>query len=94
MTSKGSILRSDIAESPGATLAEELGARSMTQKELAAQCGRPIQVINEIIKGKKAITPETALDLERVLGVSAEFWLNQQTRYQLTMARDRLKETA
>lgn len=53
MTNKRSILRSDIAESPGATLAEELDARGMTQKELAAQCGRPVQVINEIIKEKR-----------------------------------------
>ena len=93
MTSDNEI-RSDFASPPGDLLEEELEAREMTQKEFATLCGRPVQVINEIIKGKKAITPETALDFERVLGASAEFWLNMETRYRLTLARNKLKDTA
>ncbi len=71
---------SDMAIPPGEILAEELEARSMTQRQLAEEMGRPAQVINEIIKGKKAITPATALQLEDALGPSAEFWMGLRRR--------------
>ena len=80
-------LESDLAIPPGEILAEELKARGMTQKELARQMGRPEQAISEIVNAKKAITPETALAFEEVLGPSAEFWLGLQTTYDLTRAR-------
>ena len=67
---------------PGETLEETLEELGMTQKELAQRTGRPQQVINEIVKGKRAIMPETALQLERVLGVPANFWNNLETQYQ------------
>jgi addiction module HigA family antidote len=77
----------DVAIPPGEYLAEELEARGLTQKALAAQMGRPANTISEIVKGKKAITAETALQLERVLPeISARFWLNLETDYQLTKA--------
>ncbi len=78
---------SDMAIPPGEVLAEELEARSMTQRQLAEEMGRSAQVINEIIKGKKSITPATALQLEDALGPSAEFWMGLQTTYGLTLAR-------
>ena len=80
-------LRSDLAIPPGEMLAEELAARGMTQRELARRAGRPEQAISEIVNAKKAITPETALAFEEVLGPSAEFWLGLQTTYDLTRAR-------
>jgi HTH-type transcriptional regulator / antitoxin HigA len=56
-------------------------------KELAKRTGRPLNAINEIINGKKAITAETALQLEEVMpDILARFWLNLETGYQLTMA--------
>jgi HTH-type transcriptional regulator/antitoxin HigA len=45
--------------------------------------------VNEIIKGKKAITPDTAIGLEKVLGIEAQFWTNLQADYQLALARER-----
>jgi len=49
--------------------------------------GRPPNAINEIIKGKKAITAETAIQLEEVMPeIPARFWLNLETDYQLTKA--------
>ena len=77
----------DLAIHPGEILAEELEARTMTQVELARRMGRPVQVINEIINGKKAITAETALELEKALGVPAHVWVNLQGQYELTQAR-------
>ena len=61
----------------------------MTQKELAARLGRPAQVINEIIKAKKSITPETAIGLGRVLGIDPQFWTNLEADYRMTLARKR-----
>jgi HTH-type transcriptional regulator/antitoxin HigA len=77
----------DVAIPPGEFLAEEIEARALTQKELAQRMGRPANAINEIINGKKAITAETALQLEDVLPeIPARFWLNLETDYQLTRA--------
>jgi HTH-type transcriptional regulator/antitoxin HigA len=75
---------------PGETLRETLEAIGMTQAELAERTGRPKKTINEIIAGKVAIMAETALQLERVLGVPASFWNNLERNYQETLAR--LKE--
>ena len=78
---------SDVAIPPGEYLAEEIESRHISQKELARRMGRPANTINEIINGKKAITPETALQLEGVMPeISARFWLNLETDYQLTKA--------
>ena len=75
----------DIAIPPGEYLAEEIEARGLTQKELAKRIGRPVNTINEIINGKKAITAETALQLESVMPeIPARFWLNLESDYQLT----------
>ena len=61
----------------------------MTQKELAARLGRPAQAINEIIKAKKSITPETAIGLGKVLGIDPQFWTNLEVNYRMTLARKR-----
>jgi HTH-type transcriptional regulator/antitoxin HigA len=82
---------SDLAVPPGELLAEELEARGMTQRELADRTGRPGQKISEIINGKKSITYDTALELEKVLGIPAQFWVNLEASYQLTKARLREK---
>jgi addiction module HigA family antidote len=75
-----------IISPPGDSLAEILDLRGMSQAELALRMGRPLKTINEIIKGKAAITPETAIQLERVLGVEAEFWLRRENQYRLELA--------
>jgi len=77
----------DIAVPPGELLQETLDALNMTQVELAARIGRPTTVVNEIIKGKKAITPATALQLEHVLGTPAHIWNGLEGDYQLIKAR-------
>lgn len=83
---------SDLAIPPGEFLEEELAAIGMTQQDLANRSGRPIQVINEIVRGKKAITQDTAIGLERVLGIPAHLWVNLESEYQLTLARIRERE--
>ena len=77
----------DRAIHPGIYLGEEIAAHGMTQTELARRMERPVQVINEVVRGHKAISNETALGLERVLGTPARVWMNLQSMYELTRAR-------
>jgi HTH-type transcriptional regulator/antitoxin HigA len=51
--------------------------------------GRPPRLISEIVRGKRSITAETAVQLERALDVPARFWLTLQTQYDLVLARQR-----
>jgi HTH-type transcriptional regulator/antitoxin HigA len=76
----------DSVTPPGETLLELLQEKGMTQAELAERTGRPRKTINEIIKGKTAITPETAIQLERVLGTPASFWNNRERIYREWLA--------
>ncbi len=68
-------------------LGEFLRYLGLTQVAFARHVGVPIQRINEIIKGKAALTPETALQLDRVLGIPAEFWNRRERHYRDHVAR-------
>lgn len=72
---------------PGEFLKDELEARNWSQTEFAEIIGRPVRLINEIITGKKSITPETAVQLGASLGTSAELWLGLESQYQLSKVR-------
>lgn len=72
----------DTVTSPGYTLKETIEAKGMNQKELAKRMNRPIKTISEIIHDKTQISPDTAVQLENVLGVPAEFWIKREGRYQ------------
>ncbi len=74
---------------PGITLCDLLLERGMTQAELAERTGRPLKTINEIIKGKAAITSETAIQFERALGTPAEFWSQREANYRAYLARQK-----
>lgn len=92
MTTKPPRAYSDLPVPPGEILAEELGVLGMTQRELAARIVRPPQVVNEIIRGKKSITPDTAIALSKALGGDPQFWVNLESDYQMTLARQREKD--
>jgi HTH-type transcriptional regulator/antitoxin HigA len=79
---------------PGATLLDLLEERDWKQRELAHRLGRPVQAVNEIIAGKKEITEDTALELERVLEVPAQFWLAREAQYREYLARQRSAEAS
>ena len=78
---------SDLPVPPGELLAETIETVGLSQAELARRMGRPAQAINEIVRGTKEITAETAIQLERVLGVPAHIWLGLEAEYQHTKAR-------
>lgn len=72
---------------PGEILLEEfLKPSKMTQRELAEKLGWTRARLNELIKGKRGITADSALDLARVLGTSAKIWMNLQATYDLDQA--------
>jgi len=72
---------------PGEMLLEEfLIPLKLSQRAFAVKLGWTVAKLNELIKGKRGITAETALDLSETLGTSAEFWLNLQMYYDLNRA--------
>lgn len=78
---------------PGEVLLTEfLEPMQLSQYALAKAIGVPARRINEIVLGKRAITPDTALRLSRYFGLSERFWLNLQTRYDLEIAKDQLAD--
>jgi HTH-type transcriptional regulator/antitoxin HigA len=78
---------SNLPIPPGEYLAEVLVELGLSQAELARRISRPAQAISEIVHGRKAITAQTALDLEAALQVPAYLWLNLEAQYQLALAR-------
>ena len=68
----------------------ELVARGISQRKLAKSMGRPAGAINGIVTGRKAITPQTALELEEVLGVPAHVWARLEADYRLALARQEM----
>jgi len=72
---------------PGEILADELEELSITPTELARQLSVPANRITQIIQGKRAITGDTALRLGHWFGMSAQFWLNLQSAYDIKVAQ-------
>ena len=78
---------------PGEVLQEEfLKPMGISQYRLAKDISVPPRRINEIVHGKRSITADTALRLGRFFSISAKFWLNLQTRYDLEVAEDLLAD--
>jgi addiction module HigA family antidote len=80
---------------PGEVLEEEfLKPMHLTQVELAKRMGVPIQRVNTVVTGKRAITAETAILLSRALGTSPNFWMNLQTNLDLWQAERSLAKAS
>ncbi|HEX5838282.1 MAG TPA: HigA family addiction module antitoxin [Anaerolineales bacterium] len=77
-----------IPTHPGEILLEEfLVPMNVSQVAFASHIGVSIQRVNEIVRGKRGVTPETAWLFAEALGTSPEFWLNLQTNYDLVRFR-------
>jgi len=94
MMTKGGGIHSNLAIPPGEYLEEVLEELGMTKEELSRRMDRPASKLSAIFKGHKTITSDTALRLEKVLGVPAHIWTGLEAEYRLTLAReeDRLTE--
>jgi len=80
---------------PGVVLSEiYMNEMSLSQSDLARKMGCAHRKINEIVNGKRRITPEFALDLEHAIGTTPEMWVQMQAEYDLFMARQKVKEAA
>jgi addiction module HigA family antidote len=80
--------RKRIPTHPGEILSEEfLKPLGVTQVALAGHLGVPVQRINELVRGKRGVTPETAWLLAGAFGTTPEFWLALQTNHDLARAR-------
>ena len=76
---------------PGEILLEEfLSPLGVSQYRLAKETSVPPRRINEIVRGERSISADTALRLARYFGTSERFWLNLQARYDLEVQKDRL----
>ncbi len=81
----------DYAIHPGETLRGKLEELEMTPKEFAVRTGKPVKTISEILNGKSSVTPEMAVQFEKVLGISAGFWIRHQADYNEVIAREKQK---
>jgi len=77
-----------IPTHPGVILSQEfLVPLGISQVALAAHVGVPVQRINELVRGKRGVTPETAWLLSQALSTTPEFWINLQTAHDLARSR-------
>ena len=77
----------NVAIPPGEHLEEELDARGMPRQVLAELMGCSPQVLREVVRGKKAITAEFAVELEGALGIPANVWMSLEANYRLVQGR-------
>ena len=82
----------ELLSKPGDTILETVQHLRMSQVELARRMGKTASKINDLISGKEPITPKTAFQLEKVLGIDAEFWLNREMLYRQKLLRLEQKE--
>ncbi|MDR3176179.1 MAG: HigA family addiction module antidote protein [Desulfovibrio sp.] len=83
----------DWVPHPGISIQEVIDDREMTQSELARRMGRTSKFVNELMKGSASLSEETALQLEKVLGVRAGFWLSLERQYKLYKAEEAERES-
>src|ERR1700727_2151017 len=77
----------ELLSKPGDTILETIEYIKMSQAELAERMGKTPSKISDLIAGKEPITMATALQLEKVLGIDAQFWLNREMLYREKLSR-------
>ena len=87
-TTETTFILSNLPIPPGEILDEELEARGMTRQNLAALMAADPRMIDEIIRGEKAIDSETAVGLANALGIGAHYWIGLETDYAAARARN------
>jgi len=87
MGTKNENIQVCMAVPAGFTLAQELKSRQISQREFAKTIEMQATHLNEILKGKRNITPAIALKLENALGIKASFWMNLQSQYECDLQR-------
>lgn len=93
MGTKNENIQVCMAVPAGFTLAQELKSRQISQREFAKTIEMQATHLNEILKGKRNITPAIALKLENALGIKASFWMNLQSQYECDLQRIKRENT-
>ena len=78
---------------PGETLAEKLEEMGISSIEFALRTCKPEKIVNDVLNGKSAITPDMAVKFETVTQIPAHFWLNSQRQYDEFIAREKYNKT-
>ena len=94
LNSRGKEIGTDIALHPGDILLDELEARNIKKTVFADQLGMKAGHFSELLHGKRHVSAATALKLEKLLGISAEYWMRVQVYYELFMERHKQMEAA
>jgi len=76
-------LQKELLSPPGDTIHETIDTIDMSRDELAERMGLSMEKLNGLIKGSEPITQNMAILLERILGISASFWMTRENEYQL-----------
>lgn len=92
--SKGKEIQTDIALHPGEILSDELEARSIKKMLFARQLGMKPSHFSELLHGKRHISASTALKLEKLLDIPAEYWMRIQVYYDLFIERNKENKAA
>ena len=88
MTTSNQESFSNWAIPPGETIAENIEFLGIPLHQLAESLSLPVEAVEELISGERAIIPDVAVGLEAALGIPAQFWLNLEAGYRATIARN------
>jgi len=83
---------SDLAIPPGEYLEEIIGESGLTKAEVAHRLNCPASKLSAVFKGKKAITPDMASQLEKIFGVPTHIWLGLESEYRMTLTRQKISQ--
>src|SRR5438045_1243724 len=94
LNKKGKEIFSNLNLHPGEILADELEARDLKKIDFAKKLGITPGNLSELLSGKRHVSALTAIKLEKLLGISAEYWLRVQMAYDLAVERAKFKNAA
>lgn len=89
LSSRGKELQTDVALHPGELLEDELEAREIKKTAFAALLGIKPGHLSELLRGKRHVSAATALKLEKLLDIPAEYWMRLQVHYDLFIERQK-----
>lgn len=94
VNSKGKEIHTDVSLHPGEVLEMELSARKIKKNEFAELLGMKAGHLSELLHGKRHVSAATAIKLEKLLGIDAEYWMRVQVYYDLFVERNKEREAA
>lgn len=94
VNAQGKEISTDVSLHPGEVIEMELAARNIKKMEFAASLGMKPGHFSELLHGKRHVSAATALKLQKLLGISAEYWMRLQVYYDLFVERNKDLEAA